>query len=447
VLCLQLLGDGSATEVKQTLPRLLTVETKFRGANADSTYGWYYIAQALFHAGGDYWAEWNMRLRDQLVKSQDDDGSWNSPGSTARQDNMTTKKVRGEDAKVYHTAMACLILETYYRFVPVNVQMLAQTEVTSQKSAPLLAASASRNMRTLPLKKGLYGVPFGASLKDIEKWCEEKEVQVTGPNANDIQAQLQEQARLLKVIKNDERWNEFFLSALEKEVKKQMGVPNPSDLMAAIQAARTQELLSLLKTPSVISKGIEYHLQPVVPELRYKSEDARREPIEKVCEDDAITKTQYVLAVNASAEMKKDGFARLYIFFWKDGANYFCYAVLGKCPDRESRAKVVAALDEKYGPASGVDNGSWDSGFKVRASALFKHSVVVGMDAAVFPRALAWAENLYTSGMFGFAYYDAEIASRILTRQKEVLLKAAADDKAATKKQESDFKKRAKDNF
>ncbi len=129
VLALQLLGDGDAAEIKQTLPRLLTVETKFRSANANSTYGWYYITQALFHVGGHWWAEWNTRLRDQLIENQEADGSWGSPGSAAWQDNMTTNKVKGKDAKVYHTTLMCLALEVYYRFLPTfNVMKTAHHE-------------------------------------------------------------------------------------------------------------------------------------------------------------------------------------------------------------------------------------------------------------------------------------------------------------------------------
>lgn len=136
VLCLQLLGDSDAAEIKQTLPRLLAVETKFRSANANSTYGWYYITQALFHAGGHWWAEWNTRLRDQLVENQDSDGSWGSPGSAAWQDNMTTNKVRGKDTKVYHTTLMCLSLEVYYRFLPTfNVFTAARQEAPPTAAA------------------------------------------------------------------------------------------------------------------------------------------------------------------------------------------------------------------------------------------------------------------------------------------------------------------------
>lgn len=136
VLSLQLLGDSEAAEVKQTLPRLLNVETKFRAGNANSTYGWYYITQALFHAGGHWWAEWNTRLRDQLVENQDADGSWGSPGSAAWQDNMTTNKVKGKDTRVYHTTLMCLALEVYYRFLPTfNVFNAARPETPPAAAA------------------------------------------------------------------------------------------------------------------------------------------------------------------------------------------------------------------------------------------------------------------------------------------------------------------------
>jgi hypothetical protein len=117
-LCLQLLGDGDSAEVKQILQRLLTVESRYHSANANSTYGWYYITQAMFHTGGHFWAEWNPRMRDQLVENQDPEGFWPVPGAAAWQDNMTTNKVRGKDSKVYHTTLMCLTLEVYYRFLP-----------------------------------------------------------------------------------------------------------------------------------------------------------------------------------------------------------------------------------------------------------------------------------------------------------------------------------------
>ena len=87
-------GDGDAAEVKETLPCLLSAETNFHSANANSTYAWYYITQALFHAG-DHWCEWNTRLCDQLVGNQDPDGSWGSPGAVAAAIGSTLLRSQG----------------------------------------------------------------------------------------------------------------------------------------------------------------------------------------------------------------------------------------------------------------------------------------------------------------------------------------------------------------
>ncbi len=118
ILCLQLLGEGDCAEVRKVLPKLLNTETRYRDATANSPYGWYYITQAMFHAGGHWWADWNARLRDQIVDNQSPDGSWPPPGGAAWQDNMTSRKVSGKDSKVYHTTLMCLALEVYYRFLP-----------------------------------------------------------------------------------------------------------------------------------------------------------------------------------------------------------------------------------------------------------------------------------------------------------------------------------------
>jgi len=137
ILCLQLLGEGHCGEVRQTLPVALNAETRFRLANANSTYAWYYITQAMFHAGGQWWADWNARLRDQIVENQHEEGWWPMPGAALWQDNMTARKVTGKDGKVFHTALSCMILEVYYRFLPTY----GITSSVAQHDAPKSSAT------------------------------------------------------------------------------------------------------------------------------------------------------------------------------------------------------------------------------------------------------------------------------------------------------------------
>jgi squalene cyclase len=65
-------------------------------------YGHYYAVQAMWHAGGEYWAKWYPAVRDALVARQRDDGSW--------MDSICQE---------YGTAMACIILQMPNNYLPI----------------------------------------------------------------------------------------------------------------------------------------------------------------------------------------------------------------------------------------------------------------------------------------------------------------------------------------
>jgi hypothetical protein len=66
-------------------------------------YGHYYAAQAMWVAGGRYWAEWFPAIRDELVARIAGDGSWSDP-------------TIGKD---YATAMACIVLQVPNNLLPI----------------------------------------------------------------------------------------------------------------------------------------------------------------------------------------------------------------------------------------------------------------------------------------------------------------------------------------
>ena len=85
-----------------------------QGPSKANMYYNYYATQVMFHYGGEPWQRWNARVRDQIVKSQDTKsdaahGSWFVAGDHG--------SARG--GRLYCTALACLILETYYRQPPI----------------------------------------------------------------------------------------------------------------------------------------------------------------------------------------------------------------------------------------------------------------------------------------------------------------------------------------
>ncbi|HEV2296423.1 MAG TPA: prenyltransferase/squalene oxidase repeat-containing protein [Tepidisphaeraceae bacterium] len=65
-------------------------------------YGNYYAVQAMFLAGGDYWATFYPAIRDQLIARQARNGGWS-----------------GEAGEDYGTAMALIILQMPNRYLPV----------------------------------------------------------------------------------------------------------------------------------------------------------------------------------------------------------------------------------------------------------------------------------------------------------------------------------------
>lgn len=72
-------------------------------------YEHYYSSQAAINHGGKSWLDYNAMFRDQLLQAQRADGSFPpppNPGPGAQND------------PVYHTALATLMLEVYYRFLP-----------------------------------------------------------------------------------------------------------------------------------------------------------------------------------------------------------------------------------------------------------------------------------------------------------------------------------------
>ncbi len=78
-------------------------------------YYWYYATQVMFHLQGSHWEAWNNRLRPLLTDSQVQQGalagSWNPLG-------RVPDRWGPQAGRIYVTAMHLLMLEVYYRHLP-----------------------------------------------------------------------------------------------------------------------------------------------------------------------------------------------------------------------------------------------------------------------------------------------------------------------------------------
>jgi len=82
-----------------------------KGPSHGNLYYNYYATQVMFHYGGDAWNQWNVAMRNHLVRTQvregPEAGSWYSA-----QGDVGAKR----GGRLYSTSLATLILQVYYRY-------------------------------------------------------------------------------------------------------------------------------------------------------------------------------------------------------------------------------------------------------------------------------------------------------------------------------------------
>lgn len=93
-----------------------------RGPSKGNMYYNYYATQVIRHYEGDIWKKWNTEMREWLVGSQKKEGhergSWVMSGDHGAE--------RG--GRLYCTSMATMILEVYYRHMPIYGKQAAEEE-------------------------------------------------------------------------------------------------------------------------------------------------------------------------------------------------------------------------------------------------------------------------------------------------------------------------------
>jgi hypothetical protein len=95
------------------------------GVKKNDIYYNYYAAQVLRHYGGPQWDKFNVELRDWLVAEQNNSGgatgSWHFPDSSSHRGPL-------EGGRLCSTAFATMILEVYYRHMPIYASGAAEDD-------------------------------------------------------------------------------------------------------------------------------------------------------------------------------------------------------------------------------------------------------------------------------------------------------------------------------
>ncbi|MFN3189456.1 MAG: hypothetical protein ACE361_02950 [Aureliella sp.] len=108
--CRLLLGYPLSSQAEREA-KVMIMENR-PGVGRDNVYFWYYATLALFQLQDDDWTVWNRAIKQRLLETQrppydSEAGSW-----------MPDKMWGGYGGRVYSTAMSCLCLEVYYRYLP-----------------------------------------------------------------------------------------------------------------------------------------------------------------------------------------------------------------------------------------------------------------------------------------------------------------------------------------
>ncbi len=92
-----------------------------QGPSARDLYYDFYATQVMFQYGGKPWLTWNEKMQAHLIGTQEKEGhmagSWWFPGE---RENLASVIANEGVGRFYLTTMACLTLEVYYRYLPVN---------------------------------------------------------------------------------------------------------------------------------------------------------------------------------------------------------------------------------------------------------------------------------------------------------------------------------------
>lgn len=96
------------------------LQTRLPDFGQRDSYYWYYATQVMFHMQGEHWSAWNNSLRDTLVETQAKTGLLTGSWDPAL---PTPEKWSNAGGRHYVTCLNLLMLEVYYRHLPLYLEL------------------------------------------------------------------------------------------------------------------------------------------------------------------------------------------------------------------------------------------------------------------------------------------------------------------------------------
>ncbi len=111
---------GAKRDDAQLIAGANFLQTRLPDFGQRDSYYWYYATQVMFHMQGEHWSAWNNSLRDTLVETQSKAGPLTGSWDPAL---PTPEKWSNAGGRHYVTCLNLLMLEVYYRHLPLYLEL------------------------------------------------------------------------------------------------------------------------------------------------------------------------------------------------------------------------------------------------------------------------------------------------------------------------------------
>ena len=228
-----------------------------------------------------------------------------------------------------------------------------RTATNGESANPSTSSAQNIVKDSISLDKGIYGIPFNATVDEILIWCKDNNVAIADNNEQALFQDINERARQIMGRKKTYQADKQSLQMLEEDVLKIMKSNGPATILNDYSAASENAMigalikkLEILKNPCFSYAGEKYYLKSAFPDGIQS------------CESPEITKTAYTLILKPKREserMIKSGLSELYVFFYAIQDQIpKSYATLARFSDLRYSALIYGIISEKYGTPEGI---------------------------------------------------------------------------------------------
>jgi TPR repeat protein len=215
--------------------------------------------------------------------------------------------------------------------------------------------------KSIPLDKGIYGIPFNATIDEVLIWCKDNNMAIANDTEQTIAKDLREKASRIKRLKKAYEDDKQYLPALEQEILDIMKSNGSDPTISALDDIEKKNIeaiqvrLETLKNPWFSYAGEKYYLSSIFPNGLKMWVDGKPQ----FCKNPEITKTAFSLILKPtkdSERMINNGLKQLTIsFFGSQGQSPKTFATLAyfsDSPNKSLQAQfdfISKAISEKYG--------------------------------------------------------------------------------------------------